>query len=181
MAISQRLRYEILRRDGHRCRYCGASAQDSQLTVDHVRPVALGGTDDPTNLVTACQPCNSGKSSTEPDAPLLADVAAADLEWRARVASALEAVRAQHAEISAAVDCVGEAWDSWTWTDRKGQRHHFAKGNGWRASVRLMLDRGLSVADLEACIEIAMEAHPDDEWSYFCGVAWNTLRRAQEG
>ncbi|WP_075737496.1 HNH endonuclease [Streptomyces acidiscabies] len=64
MAVSKRLRYEILRRDNHTCRYCGASAPDVPLRVDHVTPVALGGTDTPDNLVAACEPCNSGKSST---------------------------------------------------------------------------------------------------------------------
>lgn len=64
MAVSKRLRYEILRRDNHTCRYCGASAPDVPLRVDHVTPVALGGSDKPENLVTSCEPCNSGKSST---------------------------------------------------------------------------------------------------------------------
>ncbi|MFF0777048.1 HNH endonuclease [Streptomyces sp. NPDC003720] len=64
MAVSKRLRYEILRRDNHTCRYCGASAPDVPLRIDHVTPVALGGTDHPSNLVTSCEPCNNGKSST---------------------------------------------------------------------------------------------------------------------
>ncbi|MFF8482376.1 HNH endonuclease [Streptomyces antibioticus] len=64
MAVSKRLRYEIFRRDNHTCRYCGASAPNVPLRVDHVTPVALGGSDKPENLVTSCEPCNSGKSST---------------------------------------------------------------------------------------------------------------------
>src|SRR5438045_4098958 len=68
--ISKRLRYEILRRDNHACRYCGATAPDTPLTVDHVVPTALGGGDDPTNLVTACADCNGGKTSTTPGAEL---------------------------------------------------------------------------------------------------------------
>ncbi|MCX4232088.1 HNH endonuclease [Streptomyces ortus] len=63
MAVSKRLRYEILRRDRYTCRYCGASAPEAPLRVDHVTPVALGGTDHPSNLVAACEPCNSGKTS----------------------------------------------------------------------------------------------------------------------
>lgn len=31
--ISKRLRYEILRRDDHQCRYCGATAPHTPLTV----------------------------------------------------------------------------------------------------------------------------------------------------
>lgn len=71
--IPKRLRYEVLRRDRHTCRYCGASAPDVRLTVDHVLPRVLGGTNDPTNLVTACADCNSGKTSIHPDSPLVAE------------------------------------------------------------------------------------------------------------
>jgi len=74
MAVSQRLRYEILRRDNHACRYCGATAPDVKLNVDHVIPQALGGNDAPTNLVTACTTCNGGKTSSMPNAMPVADV-----------------------------------------------------------------------------------------------------------
>lgn len=55
-------RYAVLARDHFTCRYCGARAPGVELRVDHVIPLAKGGTDDPSNLVTACEPCNSGKS-----------------------------------------------------------------------------------------------------------------------
>lgn len=84
MAVSKRLRYEVLRRDNHACRYCGRSAPDVALTVDHVVPVALGGSDDPGNLVTACRDCNSGKSASSPDAPIVANVADDALRWGSR-------------------------------------------------------------------------------------------------
>lgn len=53
MAISKRLRFEILLRDGFACRYCGIRAQESPLVIDHVTPRALGGTDAIDNLVQA--------------------------------------------------------------------------------------------------------------------------------
>ncbi|WP_078628685.1 HNH endonuclease [Streptomyces sp. NRRL F-2664] len=56
MPVSNRLRFEVLRRDRYTCRYCGGSAPDVVLRVDHVVPVALGGTDTPDNLVAACEP-----------------------------------------------------------------------------------------------------------------------------
>lgn len=60
--ISKSLRFEILARDGFRCRYCGASAQDAAMHVDHVLPRSIGGRDEAANLVTACADCNLGKS-----------------------------------------------------------------------------------------------------------------------
>jgi len=64
------LRFEILKRDGFRCRYCGATGRDVYLHVDHIHPRALGGTDDPSNLTTACETCNVGKGATPLDTRL---------------------------------------------------------------------------------------------------------------
>jgi hypothetical protein len=65
-AVSTRTRFEIFKRDGFRCTYCGRTPVQSKLHVDHVKPVADGGSNAPENLVTACADCNHGKS----DVPL---------------------------------------------------------------------------------------------------------------
>lgn len=67
MSIGARLRFEVFKRDGFRCRYCNATAIKSALVVDHVIPIADGGTDDASNLVAACWECNAGKSSVPLD------------------------------------------------------------------------------------------------------------------
>lgn len=63
VGLSPRTRWEVLERDGRRCRYCGANAPDTILHVDHVKSKKDGGTDDLANLVTACQDCNLGKGA----------------------------------------------------------------------------------------------------------------------
>jgi hypothetical protein len=63
MAIGKRLRFEILKRDGFRCRYCGKKGSASQLHIDHMKPKSKGGGDDPQNLIAACIDCNAGKSN----------------------------------------------------------------------------------------------------------------------
>lgn len=60
--LTKAKRFEVLTRDGYRCRYCGVTAQDARLHIDHVLPIAHGGKDDISNLVAACADCNSGKS-----------------------------------------------------------------------------------------------------------------------
>jgi hypothetical protein len=72
MAISKRRRFEILRRDGFTCRYCGRSAPDVVLQIDHVTPRALGGSDHPSNLAAACEDCNQGKAAVPRTAVTLA-------------------------------------------------------------------------------------------------------------
>lgn len=69
MAIGSRLRFQILERDGYRCRYCGRGAPGVTLHVDHVHPQSKNGTDDPDNLVTACEDCNLGKGARVLGAP----------------------------------------------------------------------------------------------------------------
>ena len=69
MSVSNRVRFEIFKRDNFRCKYCGATPEDGKLEVDHVVPRSSGGSDNRGNLVTACKKCNRGKSSI----PLSAD------------------------------------------------------------------------------------------------------------
>jgi 5-methylcytosine-specific restriction endonuclease McrA len=52
----------VLRRDSHRCGYCGKSA----ATVDHVLPRSRGGADSWENLVACCLRCNNVKSDRTP-------------------------------------------------------------------------------------------------------------------
>jgi hypothetical protein len=80
--VAQRVRFEVFARDGYQCGYCGApGTDDAQLTVDHVVPRAAGGTDKPTNLLTACSPCNNGKADRHPEAQLINEVAHRQLRW----------------------------------------------------------------------------------------------------
>jgi len=85
MTVNKRLRFEIFKRDGFRCTYCGATPVDSELHADHVVPKALGGQDTPENLTTSCADCNSGKASTSADDAMVAAVnEAVALEQAAR-------------------------------------------------------------------------------------------------
>lgn len=62
-AMSKKTRFEVFKRDLFKCQYCGRSAPTVVLHVDHIQPVAEGGTNDLLNLITACNECNSGKGA----------------------------------------------------------------------------------------------------------------------
>ncbi|CAB4165011.1 HNHc domain containing protein [uncultured Caudovirales phage] len=62
-AISQKVRFEVFKRDKFTCQYCGQKAPDVILHCDHIRPVAGGGKNDILNLITACLGCNQGKGA----------------------------------------------------------------------------------------------------------------------
>jgi len=71
--ISKKIRFEVFKRDSFKCQYCGRSAPDVILEVDHIVPVAEGGDNSTLNLITSCRDCNRGKSKT-----LLTDMTVAD-------------------------------------------------------------------------------------------------------
>jgi 5-methylcytosine-specific restriction endonuclease McrA len=56
--IRKEKRLAIYLRDGMRCVYCGTGVGKCQLTLDHLD---LEGTNDATNLVTACKGCNAAR------------------------------------------------------------------------------------------------------------------------
>ena len=56
------LRLAIYLRDGLACSWCGDALEDgARLTLDHLVPHSQGGSNEATNLVTACQQCNSSR------------------------------------------------------------------------------------------------------------------------
>ena len=58
----QKIRFAVLSRDNFTCVYCGRSAPNVELVVDHIVPKSKGGPCSPGNLVAACTDCNLGKS-----------------------------------------------------------------------------------------------------------------------
>lgn len=60
-------RANIYARDAHACQYCGESFVTSELTFDHVIPVAQGGRKDWDNIVTCCITCNRRKGGRTPE------------------------------------------------------------------------------------------------------------------
>ncbi len=57
----------LFKRDGWLCLYCGDSFGRRDLSRDHVRPLSLGGSDEWSNVVTACKRCNNQKAGRTPE------------------------------------------------------------------------------------------------------------------
>lgn len=188
MAVSKRLRMEILRRDNHTCRYCGGTAPEVRLTIDHVVPITLGGQDAPENLVAACVDCNAGKSSIPGDSQTVADVAADAMRWR----RAMEVAQEMGERDQAARDAFcAEFWDHWhTYTYSGGmqivdgkaveRRLHVALPPDWHHPVGELMAAGLSARDMWDAIDITMGARCKDEFRYFLGVARNKIGVKQQ-
>ena len=63
--IRQEKRLAIYIRDGLECVYCGSNVEDTKLTLDHLIPYSMGGSNDQTNLVTCCHRCNSSRGTRD--------------------------------------------------------------------------------------------------------------------
>lgn len=64
VCLRKDLRLAIYLRDSFRCVYCCCDlhgAHPTDITLDHVRAQADGGSNEPANLVTACRACNCSR------------------------------------------------------------------------------------------------------------------------
>jgi len=62
-SISKKTRFEVFKRDSFTCQYCGRSAPDVLLQIDHIEPYSKTEDNDILNLVTSCSDCNLGKGA----------------------------------------------------------------------------------------------------------------------
>lgn len=171
-AISNKVRFEIFKRDGFTCQYCGATPPEVVLQVDHIHPVKLGGTNDDGNLTTSCQPCNLGKFATPLDCasqPLM-DRAAEVKEREAQLKGFSKVMREKRKRIEA---------------DAMEVVNLFAEGlgvNGMRrdhyGSVKRFLEK-LDVSELLDAMEIALaKCLPERQtFKYFCGICWSIIKQ----
>lgn len=96
LAINAQLRFRVLERDSFKCVYCGMPGTHCVLEVDHVVPVARGGTNELANLAASCADCNAGKSSRVVPLDQLPDAVAqrmheADIAHRRNIATMVAA------------------------------------------------------------------------------------------
>jgi hypothetical protein len=154
-----------------------------RLTVDHVVPVALGGTDEPGNLVAACADCNTGKSSSTPDAPLVEDVAADTLRWKRAMEAAAEILGRERAVREEFCHDFALHWNTWTYElpsyktgTGKAEVCTYELPGDWYVRVGELMAAGLTVPEMHEAIDTAMSArYVRDEFAYFLGVARRQL------
>lgn len=178
MAVTKRTRFEVLRRDGFRCYYCGARGTETGagLTIDHVTPTALGGTDDPSNLVSSCGECNSGKASASLDSETVSEIDRAAIAYskaRALAMAALEAdMEAEEAYVTEVWDAVGSTFPQYA-HDRLRDVDSFAAD--WHR-------RGVPIAVVRKALRIAWEgpAAVGQKVRYAGGVVKHLLADAED-
>lgn len=177
VAISKRLRFEVFKRDGFQCQYCGATPPNVLLHCDHVCPVSEGGETTIDNLVTACQPCNLGKSniplSNVPQS--MADRAAEVLEREAQIAGYQAILKDRRLRIEADAQEVLELFCKLYF--REGiPRANFM-------SIKMFIEK-IGLDECLWAVERANQQYSSGyarSFRYFCGICWNKVRDQSEG
>jgi HNH endonuclease len=170
--ISKKLRFEVFKRDGFRCAYCGAVPANALLECDHINPVSRGGHDGLDNLITACFDCNRGKRAT----PLsfvpqsLSERASEVLEREAQIAAFQRIMKKRRMRLEADAEKLFEAFCSSFAIDKIPMRDFSAIKN---FVDKLGFDECLGALE-KASLKVPYCA--DRAFRYFCGICWNKIR-----
>lgn len=191
MSLSVRVRFEVFKRDRFTCSYCGSHPPDVLLEVDHVIPMAAGGSDAMENLVTACWDCNRGKSDRlldEGGRPMVSPKTVEALEERLEQAKAFMELQGQLSNVTDAMiqritDHWAKVFDARTEERPDGAVWVLDHGARWpkEATVREFL-RELDFEQILGAADIAANRigthHGNDR--YFYAVCWRMIRDRQE-
>lgn len=170
--ISKKTRFEVFKRDGFVCQYCGAHPPAVILEPDHINPVCNGGGNDMDNLVTYCFDCNRGKSGN------LLTVVPKSLKDKATEIQEREDQITGYREImQASIDRIED--DMWRVADAL---YHEASVKGtrrdWLQSIKMFLTK-IDYYEVLDAAEIARANKPYSDrqrFAYFCGICWNKVR-----
>ena len=173
--VSKKTRFDVFKRDGFQCQYCGTHPSETVLLeVDHIHPVAEGGTNDIDNLVTACWDCNRGKG-----AGLLSTIPQSLEEKAGQIAEREAQIRAYY-EI---LELRKERKDEELWSVAEIFMERFADDSIQKdrlASIRMFLER-LNVFAVRESMELACarKYSPSPAFKYFCGICWNKIKSGE--
>jgi len=170
--ISKKMRFEVFKRDGFVCQYCGSHPPEAVLEVDHIVPVAEGGASEIDNYITACFSCNRGKGATPLDQvpKSLADKAAEVAEREAQIRGYNEIMLAARSRLEEDVECVNRVYERFVPGYELSDRS--------RVSVRMFIEK-LGVFPVIDAMELAGErwaCSSSKVFRYFCGICWNRIR-----
>lgn len=173
--ISKKIRFEVFKRDGFKCAYCGKTPPAVTLEVDHIDPKSNGGGDNMENLITACFDCNRGKSDITLDK--IPSTLAENFEIMREKESQLKAYRRlskrierrEQQDVDDIDDIYSAAYPGWKLSDifRNGSVKIFLK----------KLPKHEVVGAMEKAVARGLKS--DAAIKYFCGICWRKIKNGQ--
>ena len=175
MAASKRTRFEILTRDGYRCRYCGDTAQDgAKLKVARILPSTLGGLDDPDNLVSVCSRCEVGRSALIPNYEHVEDHVDENIKW---AHAEMEVCAHRRVDPHQERDDFDEFDRIWRFSSSQNTIEAPRDGD-WAERIWCFFNAGLNMDDLASLfVDVVRPDVPEHiRWERFCDAAWEEIR-----
>ncbi len=173
MAVSKKLRFEVFKRDGFRCAYCGKSPPEALLEADHIKPKSKKGKDDINNLITACFDCNRGKRNITLDKTpqQLVDNLAVLKEKEEQFEKYQKLIRKIERRINKYMQLIENIFEE-TYTN-KGFVDRF-RHSSLRKFINSLGQIEVQEAMYIACSKVSDD--PERAIRYFCGICWNKIR-----
>lgn len=171
-SLSKKLRFDVFKRDEFQCVYCGAHPPSVVLQIDHIHPVAEGGSNEIDNLITSCQPCNLGKgASLLTNVPTtLKEKATLIAEQEQQLKGYYEVIKEREDRLENETRMILEIID--TNCPNNGMKID------WTRSVKRFLSH-LDFYDVKDAAEIARLKYRyggKKTFLYFCGICHNRIR-----
>lgn len=130
-SMGKKLRFEVFKRDSFKCQYCGRSAPEVTLEVDHIIPVVEGGKNEMLNLITSCRDCNRGKGKMPLSDDLVVTKEKAQLdelnERRVQLEMMLQWKKELARQLDDQVDLIVEVIEDGYWTASQEARKRIKK------------------------------------------------------
>ena len=168
--LSKKVRFEVFKRDGFICYYCGKRPPESVLEVDHMVPVSKGGSNALDNLITSCFDCNRGKSNTNLDniPPKLYEDIKLKKEKESQLLEYREYIENKKNRIKKDIDRIDSIYS-------KAFNEEWVLSDNFREKTVKRFIAMLPLHEVESAMKIACEKIYYDEQKalkYFCGVCW---------
>lgn len=170
MAVSKKKRFEVFKRDGFACQYCGRKPPDALLECDHIQPKCEGGSDEYTNLITSCFDCNRGKSGFPLGNSDCDRVQEMQLERIAQLSAFNEMLISSERSRKGHLEwLINEVASNLDWSCLNPGEQKSLAG----------FSRRLDITEIVEASEIAGSKRiygNAARWRYFCGICWSKIR-----
>lgn len=177
MPISKKVRFEIFKRDGFQCQYCGKTPPEIVLEVDHIQPRKRKGKDNEENLITACFDCNRGKGCR--DLKIAPDSIVRKKEILKERALQLTGLYKLQEKIQSSIqENIIKLSIKW---ERLSQNEKELTDHGKMQLKNLL--RKFTAYEIDEAMEISWGkpyVESDEKFSYMCGVLYTKKRQREE-
>lgn len=169
--LSKKTRFEVFKRDGFICGYCGSHPPAVVLEVDHILAVANGGDNSIDNLLTSCFDCNRGKGANS------LKVISPSISEKAKILKEKEVQLKEFSKLQSAIK--RRTTRSINKIEKVMQLYFENKAfsDTFKISIKQFLSK-FSEQDLigfmeRACCKVN---NVDGALKYFCGICWAKIK-----